>query len=102
MTQPTSQSDRTRIERALSAARNESVWHRDLDTRLTHHAPLSQSVTCDLAIVGAGLTGLWTAILAREQHPELSICLIDAHDVGYGASSRNGTPYRVLAAMTRP
>lgn len=90
MTQLPSQPDRTRIERALSAARNESVWHRDLDARLTHHEPLSQSIACDLAIVGAGLTGLWTAILAREQHPDLSICLIDAHDVGYGASSRNG------------
>lgn len=78
------------IARALAHAQNESVWRRDLDSQLTHHLPVRGELQFDLVVVGAGFTGLWTAILAREQHPELRIALVDARDVGYGASTRNG------------
>ncbi len=66
------------------------MWRRDLDANAIHHEPLRGDSTVDLAIVGGGFTGLWTAILAREQHPEISIALIEARDLGYGASARNG------------
>lgn len=45
---------------------------------------------CDLAIVGAGFTGLWTALLARRRHPRASIVVLEARRCGGEASSRNG------------
>ena len=53
-------------------------------------APLAGTVETELAIVGAGFTGLWTALLAKEAHPELDVVLVEAGRVGDGASGRNG------------
>ena len=39
---------------------------------------LSGSVTADVAIVGGGFTGLWTALALKERAPQLSIALIEA------------------------
>lgn len=44
----------------------------------------------DLAIVGGGFTGLWTAILAKETRPELDVVILEADVCGGGASGRNG------------
>lgn len=45
---------------------------------------------CDLAIVGGGFTGLWTALLARQRYPDRRIVLLEAKDCGGAASGRNG------------
>ncbi|MCA1780666.1 MAG: FAD-binding oxidoreductase [Intrasporangiaceae bacterium] len=45
---------------------------------------------CDLAIVGAGFTGLWAAIQAKEDNPSLDVVVLDQGRVGDGASGRNG------------
>ncbi|MNO63360.1 Gamma-glutamylputrescine oxidoreductase [compost metagenome] len=47
-------------------------------------------VRCDLAVVGGGFTGLWTALLARQRHPDKRIVLIEARECGGAASGRNG------------
>jgi glycine/D-amino acid oxidase-like deaminating enzyme len=44
----------------------------------------------DIAIVGGGFTGLWTALLLKERKPDLSVVLIEAHLCGSGASGMNG------------
>ena len=44
----------------------------------------------DVAIVGAGYTGLWSAVLLAELRPDLDIVVLDAHEPGFGASGRNG------------
>jgi putative aminophosphonate oxidoreductase len=44
----------------------------------------------DVCIVGGGYTGLWTAILAKQQDPALDIALIESDLCGAGASGRNG------------
>ena len=44
----------------------------------------------DLVIAGGGLTGLWTAYYAITEHPEWRITVLDANEVGFGASGRNG------------
>lgn len=44
----------------------------------------------DLAIVGGGFTGLWTAWHAMEANPGIRVALLDADIVGGGASGRNG------------
>jgi len=43
-----------------------------------------------VAIVGAGLTGLWTAHYLAEADPSLRIVVLEAETAGYGASGRNG------------
>jgi len=44
----------------------------------------------DVAIVGAGFTGLWTAYYLAKANPDLDIAILEARHVGYGASGRNG------------
>ncbi|MBO2990365.1 NAD(P)/FAD-dependent oxidoreductase [Leucobacter tardus] len=51
---------------------------------------LPGSRTADVAIVGAGYTGLWTAYALKQQRPELSVVIVEQRHVGYGASGRNG------------
>ena len=65
-----------------------SFWHEAVD--LTPRPALDGDATADVAIVGAGLTGLWTAYYLQKRNPKLSILLIDKHVAGFGASGRNG------------
>lgn len=53
-------------------------------------APLLQDIQADVCIVGGGYTGLWTAIMLKEQSPELDVVIIEADTCGAGASGRNG------------
>ena len=52
--------------------------------------PLDGPTTADLAVVGAGFTGLWTALLAKEDDPGRDVLLIEARSAGWAASGRNG------------
>lgn len=45
--------------------------------------------TCDVAIVGAGFTGLWTAHFLKQLDPKLEIAIVEQNICGYGASGRN-------------
>jgi glycine/D-amino acid oxidase-like deaminating enzyme len=44
----------------------------------------------DVAIIGGGFTGLWTAIRLLEAEPSLRVAVLEAERVGRGASGRNG------------
>lgn len=44
----------------------------------------------DVAIVGAGYTGLWTAYYLKQAQPDLRVAVIEQRHAGYGASGRNG------------
>jgi glycine/D-amino acid oxidase-like deaminating enzyme len=52
--------------------------------------PLTTAASADLAVVGAGFTGLWTALLAKEDDPDRDVLLIEAREAGWAASGRNG------------
>ena len=52
--------------------------------------PLTGDATADVAIVGGGYTGLWTALALRERAPELRVTLLEAEICGHGPSGRNG------------
>jgi glycine/D-amino acid oxidase-like deaminating enzyme len=52
--------------------------------------PLTGEATCDLAIVGGGFTGLWAAILAKQDDPGRDIVLLEGDTVAFGGSGRNG------------
>lgn len=74
---------------ALAGARRETYW---LDTpdRPDPLSPLSGTTTADLAVVGGGFSGLWTALLAKERDPGRDVVLLEARRVGWAASGRNG------------
>jgi gamma-glutamylputrescine oxidase len=57
-------------------------------TRSQRHAPLSGAIRCDVAIVGGGLAGLSAALELRERG--LDVVLLEAREIGWGASGRNG------------
>jgi glycine/D-amino acid oxidase-like deaminating enzyme len=53
-------------------------------------ARLEGDADADVAIVGGGYTGLWTALALRERAPELRVTLLEAEICGHGPSGRNG------------
>lgn len=55
-----------------------------------HYPRLRGDVSCDLAVVGGGYTGLWTALLAKREDPSARVVLLEARRVGWAASGRNG------------
>jgi glycine/D-amino acid oxidase-like deaminating enzyme len=48
------------------------------------------TTTADVAIVGGGFTGLWTAIALTDTDPSLRVVVLEQETVGFGASGRNG------------
>jgi len=70
-----------------------SWWLEDALAREGNPAPapaLGSDATADVAIVGGGYTGLWTALALRERAPELRVTLLEAEICGHGPSGRNG------------
>jgi glycine/D-amino acid oxidase-like deaminating enzyme len=52
--------------------------------------PLRSDASADVAIVGAGFTGLWTALALTDTDPSLRVVVLEAEGVAFGASGRNG------------
>jgi glycine/D-amino acid oxidase-like deaminating enzyme len=68
----------------------DSLWHDTADDDFTPRAPLPGDVDADVAIVGAGYTGLWTAYYLQALNRRLRIVVIEREIAGFGASGRNG------------
>ena len=67
-----------------------SYWLETCGVDLTPRASLAESIDVDVAILGAGFTGLWTAYYLKEHRPELVIAIVEREIAGFGASGRNG------------
>src|SRR5205814_6356626 len=52
--------------------------------------PVADDVEADVAIVGGGYTGMWTAWFVKQLEPEASVVLLEAERCGTGPSGRNG------------
>ncbi len=65
-------------------------WWRSLGGPPPARAPLPGPAQADVAIVGAGYTGLWTAYYLKRARPSLQIVVLEAERAGFGASGRNG------------
>ncbi len=74
----------------MPAWRTISLWMDQLDDPLVARPSLEHELDVNVAIIGAGYTGLWTAYYLKRQAPELNIAIIEAQTAGFGASGRNG------------
>lgn len=54
------------------------------------HPQVTGEVEVDVAIVGGGFTGLWTAYHLLEAQPSLRVAIVEREEIAYGASGRNG------------
>ena len=77
------------ISAALADSRLSVFWLDDLPARAPHPA-LTTRERADLAVVGGGYAGLWTALLAKERDPDARVILLEGKRVGWAASGRNG------------
>jgi glycine/D-amino acid oxidase-like deaminating enzyme len=77
------------VARALATAEPRVFW---LDTamRPPPRPPLLGSTATDLAIVGGGFSGLWTAVLAKQRDPARDVLLLEGERIGGAATGRNG------------
>jgi glycine/D-amino acid oxidase-like deaminating enzyme len=67
-----------------------SLWLDQLSASLVPRARLPGDVDCDVAIVGAGFTGLWAAYYLMRAQPDLRIVVVEREIAGFGPSGRNG------------
>jgi glycine/D-amino acid oxidase-like deaminating enzyme len=80
---------RVRQPTALTNARHVPYW-------LDHPAapeplpPLGGTEQADLAVIGGGFSGLWTALLAKERDPRRNIVLVEGRKIAWGGTGRNG------------
>ena len=58
------------------------LWMSTVDDDLTPRPPLGGDIDVDVAIVGAGFTGLWTAYYLAVADPTLRIAVVEAGDRG--------------------
>ncbi len=74
---------------ALAAARPVSYWLDQPDAPAPQ-PPLAGRDSAELAVVGGGFTGLWTALQAKEADPGRDVVLLEARRVAWAGSGRNG------------
>ena len=68
--------------------RSLSFWHDTVPGTLTPGEPLPADTEADVAIVGAGFTGLWTAYYLAKTAPDLRVVVCEREIAGFGASGR--------------
>lgn len=92
MPSPSSWSQRLRakaIRDSLSHADPSCWWLDDVDAPEQREV-LTGSQRTDLAVVGGGYSGLWTALLAKQEDPARDVVLLEGARLGWAASGRNG------------
>jgi len=82
-----------------------SFWLETCGDDLTPRPSLRESTDVDVAILGGGYTGLWTAYYLLRGNPNLKVAVFEKEIVGFGASGRNGgwcsSKFPVSAAMLK-
>lgn len=67
-----------------------SYWLMTAEEDIVPRPSVQKSIEVDVAILGAGFTGLWTAYYLLRKDPSLRVAVLEEHVAGYGASGRNG------------
>ena len=70
--------------------RRYSFWLETCGDDLSPRPRLDGSIDVDVAVLGAGLTGLWTAYYLLRREPSLRVAVVEGEIAGFGASGRNG------------
>jgi glycine/D-amino acid oxidase-like deaminating enzyme len=70
--------------------RSISFWFDSLGAEPELRSPLPGDREVDVAIVGGGFTGLWTAYYLMRADPSSRVAVVERETVGFGASGRNG------------
>jgi glycine/D-amino acid oxidase-like deaminating enzyme len=70
--------------------RHYSYWLETGGDDLSPRPPLDGTIDADVAILGAGFTGLWTAYYLLRRDPSLRVVVVEREIAGFGASGRNG------------
>jgi glycine/D-amino acid oxidase-like deaminating enzyme len=81
--------DNSRIARALAAAKPVPFWL-DQDGAPAPAPALRGTTQADLAVIGGGFTGLWTALQAKEADPDRNVALVEARRIAGAGTGRNG------------
>jgi glycine/D-amino acid oxidase-like deaminating enzyme len=74
----------------MEEIRKKSFWLDTVPGSLAPRPALPGDIDADVAIVGAGYTGLWTAYYLKKIDPSLDIAVLEGEVAGFGASGRNG------------
>ena len=72
----------------MSLERNLSLWAESVNP--SNYPTLNQNLDLDIAIIGGGFSGLWSAFHLIAGDPTLKIAIFEARHLGFGASGRNG------------
>jgi glycine/D-amino acid oxidase-like deaminating enzyme len=67
-----------------------SFWHDSAPGPLEPRPALEGDAEADVAIVGAGYSGLWTAYYLKCLEPGIRVAVVESEIAGFGASGRNG------------
>ncbi len=67
-----------------------SLWLDGVPGELAPRPALTSPTAVDVAVIGAGYTGLWTAYYLKKADPSLRIAVLEKEIAGFGASGRNG------------
>lgn len=67
-----------------------SLWLQEALAGESDESPLDGSARTDVAIVGGGYVGLWTALRLKQADPACDVAIVEADVCGAGASGRNG------------
>lgn len=70
--------------------RERSLWLDGLAGSLAPRPTLPGDTSCDVAVVGGGFTGLWTAYYVKRHRPDARVVVLEREISGFGPSGRNG------------
>jgi glycine/D-amino acid oxidase-like deaminating enzyme len=74
----------------VTGYRSLSMWLDGVPGELAPRASLPGPIDLDVAVAGAGYTGLWTACYLKNADPTLRVAVLEKEIAGFGASGRNG------------
>lgn len=78
-----------RARQALAQATHTPFWLAS-PLRPDARPALEGATSADLVVVGGGLSGLWTAVRAKQRWPDLDVVLLEGGRIAQSASGRNG------------
>ncbi len=81
--------DPAAVRRSYSHAEPRSFWLSQRNAPAPGD-PLEAELEADLVVVGGGLTGLWAALLAKEEDKAREVVLLEGERIAFGATGRNG------------